>query len=297
MGRWYHAKRVTVKSEGRLPAGEIRKIRLRTGFELEVRLCGAAGAALPLVLVPGVGGNKELFSSIVGLLARDRRVVAVDLSPVVARGSSVLSSAVEDFLEVLDALGLTRFELLGQSFGALISVRAARVRSAAVRRLVLAGPATIPSSWAAPGIFARWLAMGAMIRVWPPRLRPTVARLVRHTGGFALEPELAGGAFDDLVTRVRAVRVLPLVRRLLAVRGHPWRRELAEIAVPLLIIEGDREAALLPRDVLVYFAQRPNTTYVEMKGGHMPFLVRPEEFVARVREFLDEPPVTAAAQR
>jgi pimeloyl-ACP methyl ester carboxylesterase len=93
---------------------------------------------------------------------------------------------------------------------------------------------------------------------------------------------------DELMTRVRLVKVLPLARRLLAVRGHPWPQELSEITAPLLIIEGDREAALLPTSVLVYFDQRPNTKYVEMRGGHMPFLVRPEEFVAVVRSFLDE---------
>jgi pimeloyl-ACP methyl ester carboxylesterase len=295
MGRWYHAARRTVKSGGRLAESEIRKIRLRTGFELEVLVSGAASEAPPLVLVPGVAGNKELFSSIVGSLSRDRRVIAVDLSPVVARGASVLQSAVDDLLEVIDALGLTRFDLLGQSFGALISVRTTKTRPAGVRRLLLAGPATIPSSWAAPGIFARWLGMSAMLRVCPARLRPVVARVVRRTGGFALEPELDGGRLDELASRIRLVRVLPLVRRLLAVRGHSWRQELEGIEAPLLIIEGDREAALLPGDVLVYFDQRPHTKYVEMRGGHMPFLVRPEEFVALVNQFLDSG--TTAAQR
>jgi pimeloyl-ACP methyl ester carboxylesterase len=278
-----------------LPDSDIRKIRLRTGFELEVLVSGAGSEAPPLVLVPGVAGNKELFSSIVGLLSRGRQVVAVDLSPVVARGASVLQSAVDDMLEVIDALPLTRFDLLGQSFGALISVRATKTRPAAVRRLILAGPATIPSSWAAPGIFARWLGMGAMLRVCPARLRPFVARLVRRAGGFAIEPELDGGRLDELASRIRLVRVLPLVRRLLAVRGHSWGQELQGIEVPLLIIEGDREAALLPGDVLVYFDQRPHTKYVEMRGGHMPFLVRPEEFVALVDQFLDWS--TTAAQR
>lgn len=269
-----------------MPATEIRKIRLRTGFDLEILESGAASEAPPLVLVPGVAGAKELFSCIVGLLSKDRRVIATDLSPVVARRTSVLQSAVDDLLEVLDQLGLARFDLLGQSFGALIAVRATRARPEAVRRIVLAGPATIPSSWAAPGIFARWLAMGAMLRVCPAPLRPAVARLVRKAGGFALEPELDGGGLDELASRVRMVRVPPLMRRLLAVRGHPWSKELAGITAPLLIIEGDREAALLPGEVLVFFDQRPHTRYVEMRGGHMPFLVRPEEFVALVLEFL-----------
>ena len=265
---------------------ETRKIALRTGAEVEIMVGGTAGAAPPLVLVPGVAGAKELFSPVFDLLGADRRVIATDLSPVVAHGSTLLSSAVDDFLQVLDALDVPRCDLLGQSFGALIAVRALKARPAAVRRLVLAGPATIPSSWAAPGIFWRWTIAGGVMRFCPIRLRPWVAGMIRRTGGFALEPELDGTGFDELMTRVRSTHVRPLIRRLLAVRGHPWKKEMEGVEVPVLVIEGDREAALLPSAVITFFDERPNTTYREIPGGHLPFLVRPKEFVGCVTTFL-----------
>lgn len=276
---------------------EKRKIRLRTGSEVEVLLGGAGTGALPLVLVPGVAGAKELFSPIHDLLAADRRVIATDLSPVIAHGSSLLESAVDDFLEVLDALGLTRFDLLGQSFGSLIAVRAAKARPGAVRKLVLAGPATIPSSWAAPGIFWRWMVAGGMMRICPVRLRPWVADMIRRTGGFALEPELDGTGFDELMTRVRTVHVRPLIRRLFAVRGHPWKKEMEGIEAPVLVVEGQREAALLPSSVITFFNERANTTYREIPGGHLPFLVRPEVFRKLVIDFLEAQEAAAPAPR
>ena len=264
-----------------------RTFALRTGAEIEVWTGGTNIDEPPLVLVPGVAGNKELLGSVFGLLAQDRRVVAVDLSAAFEPGLSILESSVRDLLEVVDALGLSEFDLLGQSFGAQVAARATRVRPHQVRKLVLAGPATIPSSWAAPAIFARWLAAGAIIRFSPRRWRPALARFVRQSGGFPIEPELAGEGLEELIARVQVLRVLPWIRRLLTVRTISWSKELEGIEAPVLVIEGNREAALLPTDLIVFFDQRPNTKYVEMPGGHMPFLVRPKDFVKLVNDFLN----------
>jgi pimeloyl-ACP methyl ester carboxylesterase len=289
MGRWYHAKREKVK--GAEPGGAMTKatrtVSLRTGAEIEVWTDGANIDEPPLVLLPGVGGSKELLGRVFELFAHDRRVVAMDLSPLFERRVSVLESSVRDVLEAVDALGLGEFDLLGQSFGALVATRVTRARPDHVRKLILAGPAVIPSSWAAPAIFARWLGAGTLIRFCPRSLRPQLARLVRCSGGFPIEPELEGEGFEDLVTRIQILRVLPWVRRMFAVRAISWRTELEGIEAPVLVIEGAREAALLPTKLIVFFDQRPNTKYVEMPGGHMPFLVRPEDFVKLVNDFLN----------
>jgi len=268
-------------------AKEIRRIALRTGDEIEVWLGGTSADEPPLVLVPGVAGDKALLGCVFGPFARNRRVVALDLSMMFERGVSVLDSAVRDLFEILDALGLSEYDLLGQSFGAQIAARATRLRPHQVRKLVLAGPAIIPSSWAAPALFARWLGAGALIHFCPRAWRPSLARLVRNAGGFPIEPELEGEGLEDLVTRIQVLHILPWLRRMLAVRAFSWRKELAGVEAPVLVIEGSREAAVLPPELIVFFDQRPSTKYVEMPGGHMPFLVRPHEFVKIVLEFLE----------
>jgi len=268
-------------------AKETRSVSLRTGAQVEVWTDGTNIDEPPLVLVPGVAGNKELLGRVFGLFVRGRRVVSMDLSPAFERHVSVLESSVRDVLEVVDALGLGEFDLLGQSFGAQISARVTRARPDQVRKLILANPAVVPSSWAAPAIFARWLGAGALIRFSPRSWRPRLTRLVRNAGGFPIEPELEGEGLEDLVTRIQILRLLPWLRRMLAVRAISWPRELAGVEAPVLVVEGAREAALLPPKLIVYFDQRPNTKYVEMPGGHMPFLVRPEDFVQLVIDFLD----------
>jgi len=268
-------------------AKETRRISLRTGAEIEVWMSGTNIDEPPLVLITGVSGNKELLGRVFGIFARLRRVVVMDLSPVFEPGVSVLESSVRDVLEVVEALGLGEFDLLGQSFGAQICARVTRSRPDLVRKLILANPAVVPSSWAAPALFARWLSAGALIHFCPRSWRPHLARLVRNAGGFPIEPELEGEGLEDLVTRIQILRLLPWFRRMFAVRAISWRKELDGVEAPVLVIEGAREAALLPPKLIVFFDQRPNTKYAEMPGGHMPFLVRPEDFVHLVIDFLD----------
>jgi pimeloyl-ACP methyl ester carboxylesterase len=263
-------------------------VRLRTGATVGVLAAGVAAGAPPLVLVPGVGGAKELFAGLLPRLAAGRRAYAVDLSPRVGRGGA-LDSAAADLREVLDALGLERADLLGQSFGAVVAVRAWRAQRSRVRRLVLAAPATAPAGLAGAWTFLRWMALGGAVRLWPSSQRRGLAALVRRAGGYPIEPELEGEDFDALVDRVKRLAALALARRLLALVGHSWRRELGDVEVPLLIVEGDREAELLPRDVLELFRERPGTRFAAVAGGHMPFLTRPDEFAHAVLQFLDAP--------
>jgi pimeloyl-ACP methyl ester carboxylesterase len=242
---------------------------------------------LPLVLVPGVAGAKELFAGLLPCLARSRRVVAVDLSPLFPGGAGTLSAAARDLRETLDALGLARVDLLGQSFGAVAAVRAWRAEPERIRRLVLAAPAIAPAGARAAGTFLKWMVIGSAVRLWPRTRTRSLATFVRATGGYPIEPAIAGPGFDALVERVKSLRAGPLVRRLIALIGHSWEGELAGVTVPLLVIEGDLEASLLPPRARELFRSRPGTRWEVVPGGHSPFLTRPEEFARAVLEFLD----------
>jgi pimeloyl-ACP methyl ester carboxylesterase len=265
---------------------DVRSVPLRTGLDLGVIVCGRPGPEPALVLVPGVGGTKEIFSGIVRLLARDRLVVAVDLSPRVARGRTVIDSAVEDLLEVVDALGIASYDLLGHSFGALVAARAIRSRPAAARKLVLANPAVLPATMAGLSVMWRWFFLGAAIRYWPQSRLDPLSRFVRRLGGFPLEPGVEGPSFEAMAKRIRETKLVPLIHRLWGVGGRSWASELEGIAAPILVVEGDQEFAFLPQGIVDIFRGRPKTHIVEIPGGHLPFLVRPEEFAREVDDFL-----------
>jgi pimeloyl-ACP methyl ester carboxylesterase len=259
------------------------RIPLSRGGAVDVWDAGPREAPT-LVLIPGVAGAKEIFAKSLADLAEGRRVLAVDLSPHVPR--LALDAAAEDLWEALDGLGAGAVDLLGQSFGAVVAVRALRLRPHAVRRLILVAPASVPAPREAARVLSRWALLSGTLRLWPSRGRAAAVRWIERRGGYVLEPALSAEDLDALFERVKRTPIRPLLRRLLALRGHSWVRELAEVRVPVLVIEGDREWRILPREVRACFEARTATRLALLPGGHMPFLTNPREFGALVRAFL-----------
>src|SRR3954447_2259768 len=132
------------------------------GVALEVVEQGTGPA---LVLVHGFGGAKEDFSDQVDDLARDHRVVTLDLR---GHGESEgpedpsrysLDRFAADLGNVLDALGIDSCRLLGHSMGGMI-----------VRRFVLASPTRVDalvlmdtSPGPVPGLDAEMIDLGVQI--------------------------------------------------------------------------------------------------------------------------------------
>ena len=98
------------------------------------------GSGFPLVLVHGVGADKESWDEIATRLAQRYRIVRADLRGHGASGRMTRCS-IDDFLADLDALadtlGLERFHLAGFSLGGLIAQHYAVRRPDRVERLAL----------------------------------------------------------------------------------------------------------------------------------------------------------------
>lgn len=108
------------------------RVRVDDGVELAVE---SVGSGPPLLLVHGFGGAKEDFADHVDALAQTHRVVVFDHrghgasdAPDDERAYS-LDCMATDTIQVVDALGIDTFTLLGHSMGGMVA-----------RRLVLAHP-------------------------------------------------------------------------------------------------------------------------------------------------------------
>jgi pimeloyl-ACP methyl ester carboxylesterase len=242
-----------------------------------------AGTYPPLVLIPGVNGSRELFSTLAPRLALRRQVIAVDLGEKIAAASTVIDSAVDDVAEILAGIAPGPIDVLGQSFGSIVAVRL--WRQGGVRRLLLAPPAVHPRR--GPLVILEWFAKAGVIRLWPASQEEHLQRLIVRSGGYTPEPEIRGEELGNLIRRVRSVRVWPLLRRMNSLRNHSWEWEMAGMSAPVLVIEGEKEMATLPPALLEFFRQRPDTEVAIVPGGHMPFLAHPEEFQKTVVDFLD----------
>jgi pimeloyl-ACP methyl ester carboxylesterase len=145
--------------DGKMKAAAV-DLQLDTGPLRALRLGLDSGT--PVLCVPGLSANARSFDAIAARLAvRGHHVVALDLR---GRGFSPPPSASSsapgwrghalDVLAAAAKLGYAAFDLIGHSMGAFVSMQAAALEPARIRRLVLIDGVGVPEPAAIPPILA-----------------------------------------------------------------------------------------------------------------------------------------------
>lgn len=249
-----------------------------------------------LILVPGLAASAEFWQYNVRPLAARHRVYALDLP-----GFGKSDKKIEDFslanaaafmARFMDAVGIERASLAGNSLGGVVCAQTAVQFPERVRNLVLVGSAG----------FGRELSL--YLRLWSV---PVLGDLAFRTYQ-GLFPSLKRWAFlrpdsiDDqwlsgtaAVLRSPAVRknTLKVARMGVNLRGqredrfHGLHRDLASMDVPTLIIWGRHDAAVPLSHAYAAQSLIPNSQVrVIERGAHTPQVERPEEFNGLVLDFL-----------
>ena len=249
-----------------------------------------------LILVPGLAASAEFWQYNVRPLAARHRVYALDLP-----GFGKSDKKIEDFslanaaafmARFMDAVGIERASLAGNSLGGVVCAQTAVQFPERVRNLVLVGSAG----------FGRELSL--YLRLWSV---PVLGDLAFRTYQ-GLFPSLKRWAFrrpdsiDDqwlsgtaAVLRSPAVRknTLKVARMGVNLRGQreemlgDFRREVAAMDIPTLIIWGGRDYVVPIAHA--YAAQKlipDSEVRVMERCGHVPQVERPEEFNGLVLDFL-----------
>ncbi|MGC4808844.1 alpha/beta fold hydrolase [Micromonospora sp. DT233] len=263
--------------------------------------CRVAGQGPPVVLLHGIGRTLADFAELHDLLARDHRVVSLDLA---GHGGSApldephtLAALARATAESLDALGVDRpAHLVGNSLGGAVAMRLAVDEPSRVASLVLANSAGFGAEVT---IALRLLALRPLGRLL---LRPSRA-VARHTERalFHDARHVTAARLDTALAAARrphAARVmLELVGSLGTVRGVApgWRAELldavARLDVPLLVVWGDRDRILPAAHLDAARARLPRArTHLFPDTGHLPQVERAAQFHHLVTDFWAAPP-------
>lgn len=111
--------------------------------QVHVVTAGEAPGA-PLLLLHQTPRSIDEFAEVIPLLAKSRRVIAVDMPGYGCSDPVPGQPAIEDYaradLEVLDALGVDRVVVVGHHTGAVIGVELAAVAPDRIERVVMSGP-------------------------------------------------------------------------------------------------------------------------------------------------------------
>jgi pimeloyl-ACP methyl ester carboxylesterase len=260
----------------------------------------AAGEGSPLVLLHGAGDNSLDWRWAIPALARDHLVYAPDLpgsggSAKPAAGGHSPASFERFVGSFLDALGVERAAVVGNSLGGLAGLRFAssepervmalglvaaglgRKVSPALRSLSLPGYGGMAVAWgarrtgAAQRALGRWALLFARPRRVPQDWLKEQYRLARLPG--FLKAQLAA------------------VRGQVGVRGQ--REVLADrlpgLRTPTLVVWGERDRVLPASQAHETAARLPNGSLELIPDcGHLPQVEHPDRFAAVLGQFLGE---------
>jgi len=258
-----------------------------------------AGAGRPVVLLHGLGATNASMLPTLAALARDHRILAPDLpgfgesdKPIRAYDPAFFARWLADFL---DAVGVERAVLIGNSMGGRVALEMGLTVPARVDRLVLFAPSLAFKRFRAATPMVRMLAaeLGAMPLFAPRSLVMTVLR-----GMFArperLRMEWYDAAVDEFVrvfSRARGrMAFFSAARQIYLEEAHGeagfWER-LPSLTRPALFLWGDRDPLVPPRFAPHVETALPGVRSVVIEScGHVPQYEHPEQTHALVREFL-----------
>jgi pimeloyl-ACP methyl ester carboxylesterase len=259
----------------------------------------AAGEGPPLILLHGAGDNALDWRWVMPTLAATHRVYAPDLpgSPDSARPPADYSPAffgrfVAGFL---DALGIERAAMVGNSLGGLVALRVALSEPARVAALVLVdsaglGPEVNPAFttvnvpglgeaampfWRTPiGAHQRAWGRTALLFAHPPRSVPR--EWLAEQRRLAQSP----GYLEAHLTALRAL-VRPIGQREVLVERLP------SLKVPTLVVWGERDRVFPERQAREAVVRLQEGSLALIPDcGHMPHVECPERFLAALDGFL-----------
>ncbi len=265
----------------------------------------------PLVCVHGLGGSHANWYDLAPLLARERRVHALDLAgfgrtPRAGRSASVRANRalLDRFLE--EVVGEPAV-LVGNSMGGAIALLEAAAAPDKVAGLALICPA-LPrvrtdrpdpalarrvALCAVPGLARRVLAR-RRLRLGPERLvhetlQWTTADVTRVSEGMrrlAVELVASGAAGPDCeAAYTEAARSIGL----LVARAAPYRALIASLRMPGIVVQGELDRLVPPSGVQQLAVLQPDWPVHVLPGvGHVPQIEAPELTARLVLDWLDD---------
>ena len=263
------------------------------GSRIRVRDTGPNTRALtPVILLHGFGSSLETWEGWARDLEQDRRVIRLDLP-----GSGLsYPDATNDYRDtrtvallvaLMDAKGLARADIIGNSIGGRIAWHFAAAYPSRVRKLVLISPDGFASPGfdygkpaQVPAIMAamRWTLPKAMLKANLDPSYGAPSRLSSTTVTRYHDLMLAPGSRAALLERMKQTVLVDPVS------------VLPKITAPTLLLWGEKDALIPISNAQDYLRLLPTATLVKLAGlGHVPFEEMPSTSLIPLKAFLDAP--------
>jgi pimeloyl-ACP methyl ester carboxylesterase len=243
-----------------------------------------AGRGAPLLFLHGAGGI-PVWEGVLPLLAREYHVYA-PLLP--GFGQSTGLDCLEDHwdlffhgFDVVDALGLDRPYLVGESMGGWIAAEMAALRPNEVGRLALAAPV---------GLWRDEAPVADMFGLMTHELVPylfhdqncdAAQRMLGVQALFSTKDDRTQEQVEFLITMARGFRTA--AKFLFPIPEHGLEKRLHRITAPTLILWGASDRFAQPLYARIFAEKIPNAELQTIqRAGHLIGLEQPEQYADAV---------------
>jgi 3-oxoadipate enol-lactonase len=238
-----------------------------------------------LVLVNGLADAKESWEAQIPAFAERYRVVSYDNRGVgespTPSGPYTTVQMADDLAGLVDGLGLERFHLLGLSMGGMIAQEYAIAHP---DRLL---SASFCCTYSYPGPFCL-----RMFQCWRD-LVPTlgVGFTQREVMLWGFTTDFFEQREDELIAieTFMAANPQPLdsyLAQLTSIEQHDTRGRLGAVSCPAMTLVGAEDILIYPKLSRRLHDELPDSTWVEVPGGHGCLWEHPDAFNEAVLEFL-----------
>jgi pimeloyl-ACP methyl ester carboxylesterase len=245
-----------------------------------------------LVLLHGQSINLLAWQPAAELLARDHRVISVDLpghgltGPDPA-GRYTLAGMAESIDALMISLGVPRFALAGNSLGGGIALRYALAHPEKLDALVLvdaAGSAIMDMGGGPVAFRLEASVLGALIQWFTPQWSVRAVLADTFADPSRLTDEEVTSTYELLL---RAGNRAAQRQTLMGGLDPEIAARIAEIRTPTLVLWGRQDAWIGPANADWFGSHLPNSTVMVLDGlGHMPMLEGPAKSAEAMEAFL-----------
>jgi pimeloyl-ACP methyl ester carboxylesterase len=241
------------------------------------------GNGRPVVLLHATLHDRHDFDPVVGPLARDHRVIAVDWpghgesGPVDGVTGPLLADVLED---IVDQLGLNSAVFVGNSVGGSAAARLAITRPNTVAGLVLVNTGGFVPNNLVTNAFCRLMGTPTITRRMLPRIVPAYMR-----ARTAADDRIVRKAVARARTRDGAATAASLWRSF-ATPEYDLRPRAHHITAPTLVVWGAKDPTLSLRVGRATHEAIAGSELAVLQTGHVVFSSDPDGFLAVVEPFL-----------
>ncbi|MEW6431297.1 MAG: alpha/beta fold hydrolase [Myxococcota bacterium] len=267
------------------------------GLSVHLRDEGPRDDAAPVVLLHGTSASLHTWDGWTAALAKDRRVIRFDLpgfglTGPAADGDYTVAAFVRFVVAMLDALGVRRCVLAGNSLGGQIAWSTAVAHPDRVAALILVDAAGYPLESQSVPIGFRLARVPVVNRLLLKTLpRVIVESSIRDVYGNPsnVTTELVDRYFE---LTLRAGNRAALPERFRQAGHGDHADDIQRITAPTLILWGGKDRLIPPSHADAFHRDIAGSELVRFDAlGHVPHEEDPAATVARVRDFLAKHPV------